>query len=115
MNVKVDFTDNSEEVADALRAAILEALQDLGEAAERHAKEVAPVDTGNLRDHIRHMVVENENSALVGTYDEEVPYAVYVELGTSKMAAQPFLKPSVSDHANEYRKIIEDALRNNGL
>ena len=52
---------------------------------------------------------------IIGTYDEEVPYALYVEVGTHKMAAQPFLKPAASDHKNEYRKIIEDALKNNGL
>lgn len=113
--MSVEFKDNSKAVKAALEAAILEALQGIGEAAEKHAKEKAPVDTGNLRDHIRHMVVEDDKSVLIGTYDEEVPYALYVEVGTHKMAAQPFLKPAAADHKGEYRKIIEDALKNNGL
>ena len=39
-------------------------------------------------------------------------YSGYVELGTIKMDAQPFLKPAVADHANTYRKIIEKELKN---
>lgn len=113
--MSVEFKDNSKAVKAALEAAILEALHGIGEAAEKHAKEKAPVDTGNLRDHIRHMVVEDDKSVLIGTYDEEVPYALYVEVGTHKMAAQPYLKPAAADHKGEYRKIIEDALKNNGL
>lgn len=113
--MSVEFKDNSKAVKAALEAAILEALHGIGEAAEKHAKEKAPVDTGNLRDHIRHMVAEDDKSVLIGTYDEEVPYALYVEVGTHKMAAQPYLKPAAADHKGEYRKIIEDALKNNGL
>lgn len=113
--MSVEFKDNSKAVKAALEAAILEALNGIGEAAEKHAKEKAPVDTGNLRDHIRHMVVEDDKSVLIGTYDEEVPYALYVEVGTHKMAAQPYLKPAAADHKGEYRKIIEDALKNNCL
>lgn len=113
--MSVEFKDNSKAVKAALEAAILEALQGIGEAAEKHAKEKAPVDTGNLRDHIRHAVSEDEKAVYIGTYDKEVPYALYVEVGTHKMAAQPYLKPAAADHKGEYRKIIEDALKNNGL
>ena len=115
MSVDFSFKDSCNGVKAALEAAILEALQGIGEAAEKHAKAKAPVDTGNLRDHIRHMVVEDDKSVLIGTYDEEVPYALYVEVGTHKMAAQPFLKPAAAEHGSEYRKIIEAALKNNGL
>ena len=51
----------------------------------------------------------NENAVYIGT---NVEYSSYVELGTIKMDAQPFLKPAVADHANEYRKIIENELKN---
>ena len=79
--MSVEFKDNSKAVKAALEAAILEALQGIGEAAEKHAKEKAPVDTGNLRDHIRHAVSEDEKAVYIGTYDKEVPYALYVEVG----------------------------------
>ena len=51
----------------------------------------------------------NKKAVYIGT---NVEYAPYVCLGTIHMAAQPFLKPAVADHANEYRKIIEKELKN---
>ena len=51
----------------------------------------------------------NKISVYIGT---NVEYAPYQELGTIHMAAQPFLKPAVADHANTYRKIIENELKN---
>ena len=58
---------------------------------ERMAKTKAPVDTGALKNTIF--------SAKTGnlTYKVTAPqhYAVYVEKGTRKMRAQPFLKPAI--------------------
>lgn len=51
----------------------------------------------------------NKKAVYIGT---NVEYSSYVELGTIKMDAKPFLKPAVADHANEYRKIIEKELKN---
>lgn len=51
----------------------------------------------------------NKKAVYIGT---NVEYAPYVCLGTIHMKAQPFLKPAVADHANEYRKIIEKELKN---
>ena len=47
---------------------------------------------------------EDDLTAYIGT---NVEYASYVEYGTSKTAAQPFLKPAVNDHINQYKKIFE--------
>jgi len=55
-----------------------------------HAKRIVPVDSGDLRDSI-HPEVSDEGMFVVA--DEE--YAAHVELGTSKMAAQPFLRPAL--------------------
>ena len=56
---------------------------------EGSAKPLCPVDTGNLRDSITHTAGEDQGR--VGT---NVEYAPYVELGTRKMAAQPYLRPA---------------------
>lgn len=48
-------------------------------------------------------------SVYIGT---NVEYSPYVELGTSKMAAQPYLKPAVADHVKTYKNIMEDELKN---
>ena len=51
----------------------------------------------------------NKIAVYIGT---NVEYAPYQELGTIHMAAQPFLKPAVADHANTYRRIFEKELKN---
>ena len=133
--MNVQFTDNSKEVLDAMQQAAVRALEKCGLTAEGYAKKLCPVDTGNLRNSITHMVDEQEPAAIIGTNSE---YGAYVELGTGIYAkggggrptpwvyqdakgnwhrtngqkAQPYLKPAVTDHANTYRKIIGDEMKN---
>lgn len=107
--MEIKFTDNSKEVLEAMQQAAVSALEKCGLTAEGYAKKLCPVDTGNLRNSITHDVNDGEPAAYIGT---NVEYAPYVCLGTIHMKAQPFLKPAVSDHANEYRKIIENELKN---
>ena len=106
--MNIQFTDNSKEVSEDIKAASLPGLETCGLVAEGYAKKLAPVDTGNLRNSITHEVDDGEPSAHIGT---NVEYAPCVCLGTIHMKAQPFLKPAVADHANKYRKIIEDELK----
>ena len=107
--MEIKFTDNSKEVLEAMQQAAVRALEKCGLTAEGYAKKLCPVDTGNLRNSITHDLDDGEPAACIGT---NVEYAPYVCLGTIHMKAQPFLKPAVADHANEYRKIIENELKN---
>lgn len=129
----VVFNDYSAEVLNEFHDAVLRALERCGEQAEGYAKDLAPVDTGNLRNSISHTVDEDEPAVYIGS---NVEYAAYVELGTGKYTeggrptpwvyqddngnwhwtrgnpAQPFLKPAVAEHAQTYRNIIEDEMKN---
>lgn len=129
--MKIDFTDNSDEVMLQFAMACHRALEECGLVAEGYAKKLCPVDTGNLRNSISHQVSDHE--AFVGTNSS---YGAYVELGTGKYVAggrptpwvyqdakgnwhrtegnkaQPFIKPAVADHKQTYRNIIEDELKN---
>ena len=107
MNVQI--TDNSKEIIEDMQQATVRALEKCGLTAEGYAKKLAPVDTGNLRNSITHDVDDGEPAAYIGT---NVEYAPYQELGTIHIKAQPFLKPAVADHANEFRKIIENEVKN---
>ena len=57
------------------------------------ARRMAPVLTGDLRNSIDVLGVSN-GVGRVGAGDASVDYAAYVELGTRKMAPQPYLKPA---------------------
>ena len=96
--------DNTEEVSQGIVRAIDRALEEIGLAAEGYAKRACPVDTGNLRNSITHAVESAEDSVYVGT---GVEYAPYVELGTSRTAAQPFLRPAATEHGSTYRAILK--------
>lgn len=132
--MNIETHDNSKEISAEIKAALLRGLEKIGLVAEGYAKKLCPVDTGNLRDSITHVVDEQEPAAIIGTDNE---YAAYVELGTGIYAeggggrptpwvyqdakgnwhytrgnkAQPFLKPAAADHAIQYRKILEDELK----
>ena len=107
--MSVTIQDHSAEVSAEIKAALLRGLEKCGLVAEGYAKKLCPVDTGNLRNSITHEVDDGEPAAYIGT---NVEYAPYQELGTIHMKAKPFLKPAGADHANEYRKIIENELKN---
>lgn len=77
--------------------------------AEAEAKLRSPVDTGQLRRSISHETESNENEskARIGTNTE---YAIWVELGSSKTKAQPFLRPSIEENLDKLREIIRKEL-----
>ena len=58
---------------------------------EADAKRLAPVDTGRLRASIN---TDIEQDGLVAEIGTNVEYAEWVEDGTSKSPAQPYMKPA---------------------
>ena len=106
-NFEVKITSNAELFEQASDEAIARALEAIGLQAEGYAKMLCPVDTGNLRNSITHAV--EGISAYIGT---NVEYAPYVEYGTSKTRAQPFLQPAAYNHADEYKRMVEYYLKN---
>lgn len=99
--------DNTEQVVDGIDSAIGVALEKIGLLAENYAEKKCPVDTGNLRGSITHEVDAGDNAVYIGT---NVDYAPYVELGTSRQKAQPFLRPAASEHGERYRQVLKKAL-----
>ena len=64
---------------------------------ETHAKIRCPVDTGFLRNSITVDEV-TPMEAIVGPHTD---YAEHVEFGTSRMAAQPYMRPALDEHEGE--------------
>lgn len=72
------------------------------------AKGNAPVLSGALRDSV-HVEKDGDNHAVVVGVD----YGAFVELGTSKVAAQPYLGPAAAkvrrNLAKYYKKVVTNA------
>jgi len=75
------------------KRAINEALETVGKEIVYEAQSLAPVRTGRLRDSIYYMILY-ELALEVGA---SAPYALFVEYGTWKAHAQPFLRPALQD------------------
>ena len=102
--MEIRVVSNVAKVEQALDEAIENALNDMGMVCSRYAQDKAPVDTGRLRNSIGYEVKSSENAVIVKT---NVEYAPYVELGTSRQKPQPYLRPAVSNHIDEYRAIVK--------
>lgn len=68
-------------------------------------KNVNPVKTGKYSGSIG---TSDEKAVYVGS---NVFYAPYVEYGTSRMKAQPYIKPAIEEHVDEYKQIFEEYLK----
>lgn len=115
MGLKMEIRkDNTDEVISEIDSAVMRAMEIIGLKAESYAKRICPVDTGRLRNSISHATAREGDgySALIGTkIDANVKYARYVEMGTSRMRAQPYLRPAAKDHTAEYANIIVNELK----
>ena len=118
--MSLDVKDNTQEFLSAFESAKLRGLERIGEAAEGYAADLCPVGTpestgipgyigGTLKGSITHIVDISNDCVYIGT---NVEYAPYVELGTYKMDARPYLKPAGTDYTQTYNNIMEDELKN---
>ena len=109
------FTDNLDEVLRALDGALETGLVKIGSAAQGYTKDNTPVRTGTLRDSIGVEVKPDEKAAYIGTMEgrfPDKPYGKYVELGARGRPGVHMLQRAASEHADEYKQIMEDALKN---
>lgn len=119
MDIEVKVESNSSAVKDALEEQLEAALIAVGLAAETNAKnEITKavyntpesksgyVRTGRLRNSITN--AHDEDSVYIGT---NVEYAAFVEIGTTKMKARPYLRPAATQYTEQYKELVEMALK----
>jgi len=110
-------------LATALDSAAIKGVKEVAGAIRDDAKEMCPVDTGSLQKSIRigayAMPAGHTHSVRVtaGGYvtnpktNRKVDYASYVEFGTSRQRAQPFLRPAIVKHRKDLARAIKEAIR----
>jgi HK97 gp10 family phage protein len=106
-----------------IAAGLIEATENVSDSIVKDAKDFCPVDTGSLRESIRRETVHRKGGIfdcrvvaggrITNTKTErKVDYAAYVELGTSRNKAQPFLAPAVEKNRQsiEALEIMKEAV-----
>lgn len=104
-DLKKEFGETAEAITKELEVGMTQAcILVQGQAAIN-----APVDTGLLRGSIVYDV-ENDGDKIEGIVGTAVEYAPYVEYGTTRQKAQPYLEPALSDNTNRIASIMADAV-----
>lgn len=78
--------DNREKVKRQLDAAIEKTLNEIGDAAVKHAHDYAPVDTGRLQDSY---IKDVDAKARILRVGSPLPWSSFVELGTGPFYHKP--------------------------
>ncbi|WP_045136428.1 HK97-gp10 family putative phage morphogenesis protein [Lacticaseibacillus paracasei] len=61
---------------------------------QERAQSNAPVRTGFLKSNIHVLPVEKKTDQVIGTVKSDADYSSFVEFGTYKMSAKPFMRPA---------------------
>lgn len=83
-----------------------QAVEAIGQLVTGDAVQKSPVDTGNLK-------ASNDyyTSGSVVTIGNTAHYAPFLEKGTRRMSAQPFLYPAVTENRNNIVQLVEQYVK----
>ena len=129
--MSVKYESKANEVKNVMAELQRAALKEVAKLLRKEIKARVPVDDGVLKKNVGTWVRKKDTSLQIGTYTKERAnkkkyiYAYHthlVEFGTQRMAAKPFLRPSVMENIDQirliqgkYLKEIENENRARGL
>jgi len=109
--VKDTATPLLERIAARLKESFSQQLQTFGGLMRNYAYDICPVRTGYLRSTIFFKPV----GLLDFEFGASADYALFVEMGTYRMAAQPFIRPALEAYRDELLqagwKAVKEAVR----
>lgn len=109
-NIEVDTSQAQREMGEYGRRVdrrLQEVLDVFALRMQRSMQINAPVDTGFLRSSITVF----EDGRWVRVVGPTADYGIFVEMGTSRTRAQPFVEPAVLEHKAAFERAIREALR----
>lgn len=96
---------------------VTQAMGDAGKAALEQTVQVdaismCPVDTGHMQSkiHTELEVTQKGFVATCGINGEDCDYAGFVEYGTSRMSAQPFMRPALDQNMTRIPEVMIEQL-----
>lgn len=124
MSIKVEISGlrqlarNIESYNEGKKKELRNAANGAGVNVDRKAKRKTPVDTGRLRSSLHVVVAGTNNDPETGISTDEleaavatnVEYAKFVEKGTARMKARPFLFPAWESERPAYIRKVKSIL-----
>lgn len=104
---------NADRLISRLRKPMLDIMPGVEKAcvaAYEAASELAPVMSGELKGSITYDITSNEDT-VEGRVYSTAEHAVYVEFGTSRMPAQPFLTPAAEIAKDAFMSAMKEAIK----
>ena len=112
-DVTVDTSAIREELnraSDEILAALSEAVNESARSVRQHARQIVPVDTGNLRDSIAvRSKTRLRSEVYVNTTDAH--YGHIVEFGASNRPEQPFMGPAAEMERSDFKQRVVAAVK----
>ena len=109
MSVHVDFS-KMYQIQRELPKKIVVELNNAAQSMESLAKQLAPVDTGYMKEHITQTKHASE-SDLSAQVESEADYSLFVEYGTVNMDAQPFFTPAFESARRQVNNNLKRVLQ----
>lgn len=103
--MKISVSGNALGMLSGISSDLSGAMAQAAELVTESAKGACPVDTGALQSSITSSSSASSASVSAGT-----SYAAFVEFGTCKMAAQPYLVPSLLNNRDAIIGLIKSAV-----
>lgn len=106
-----DLTGTTKKACNAAAEELKKTALEVESTAKQNITSNGTVDTGRLLGSVKTKIKESNGSieAEVGT---NVEYANYIEYGTRKMGAKPFLNPAFDSKTEGLHERIRQAVRN---
>jgi HK97 gp10 family phage protein len=88
-----------------MQVRVMEALRLWAEAVKEEAQAIVPVRSGYLRSTIYAEIAD-----WIANIGAEATYAAFVEFGTRRMMARPYLQPALEMYLPQLEQIVADAI-----
>ena len=92
-----------------MHAQLVGAVEEAARAVRDDAQQLVPRDTGTLHDGIGYTT--EGLTAEIGVLDPDLYYGAFVEFGTSRQPAQPFMAPAGELERARFVERLKDAVK----
>lgn len=104
MSVRLERMDQFPAAIKKVKAVARFHLNSAAKSTETIARELAPVDTGYMRDHIAQTKEATEED-LQAVTESQADYSIYPEYGTVNQDAQPFMTPAFESAKSQLSRL----------